>query len=60
MIFRGLVQSVRAFFVRSFVQYGAGADLLRPLTKTKWWSTASWVLIFVGVIGWAVFIFWND
>jgi hypothetical protein len=52
------VQSARGAFVQAFVRYGSGADHLRPLTKTKWWGTASWILIVVGIVGWAVFIFW--
>jgi hypothetical protein len=52
------MQSARGAFVNAFVRYGSGADKLRPLTQTKWWDTASWVLIVVGLVGWAIFIFW--
>jgi uncharacterized membrane protein len=52
------VQSARSAFVHTFVRYGSGADHLRAITQTKWWNTASWVLIVVGIVGWAAFIFW--
>jgi hypothetical protein len=52
------VQSARGAFVHVFVRYGSAADHWRPITQTKWWNTASWVLIVVGIVGWAVFIFW--
>jgi hypothetical protein len=52
------LQSARRAFVHAFVRYGAGADYLQAITKTKWWGTISWILIVVGVIGWAIFIFW--
>jgi hypothetical protein len=52
------MQSARGVFVSTFVRYGSGAELLKPLTRTKWWNTASWILIVVGLVGWAIFIFW--
>jgi hypothetical protein len=58
MNFNHFFQSARGFVVDAFVRYGAGADYLRPITKTKWWNTTSWILIAVGLVGWAVFIFW--
>jgi hypothetical protein len=58
MNINSLLQSARGVFVSAFVRYGSGADHLRPITQTKWWNTASWILIAVGLVGWAVFIFW--
>jgi hypothetical protein len=52
------LQSARGAWTHVFVRYGSGAEWLRPITQTKWWNTASWVLIVMGLIGWAVFIFW--
>jgi len=54
----GFIQSARGFFVDIFVRYGAGAQHVRTLTSKKWWNTVSWCLIVLGLIGWAVFIFW--
>jgi hypothetical protein len=51
-------QSARGAFTHVFVRYGSGTDLLRPLTKTKWWNTFCWILIALGTVGWALFIFW--
>jgi len=53
-----LLQSARGIFVNGLIRYGAGADRLRPIMQTSWWNAASWVLIVVGLIGWAIFIFW--
>jgi hypothetical protein len=53
------LRSARDVFTHVFVRYGAGTDYLLPLTKTKWWNIASWIMIVVGIIGWAVFIFWT-
>lgn len=58
MTLQHLFQSVRGVCSDVFVRYGSGAEYLRPLTKTKWFNTASWILIAVELIGWAVFIFW--
>jgi hypothetical protein len=52
------ISSARRTFVHVFVRYGSGAEFLRGLTRKKWWGTASWILIVVGLIGWAIFIFW--
>jgi hypothetical protein len=52
------MQAARGTFVQMFVRYGSGSERLRPITQTKWWNTFSWVLIIVGLVGWAIFIFW--
>jgi hypothetical protein len=52
------VKSAREIFVDVFVRYGAGADYVRELSKARWFNSACWVLIVVGVIGWALFLFW--
>jgi len=53
-----LVHSARGAFVNVFVRYGSGAEHFRPITQTKWWNTVSWILIAVGIVGWALFLFW--
>ena len=58
MVIGKQIQAARGAFVDAFVRYGSGADRLRPVTQTKWWNTFSWVMIVVGLVGWAVFIFW--
>jgi len=58
MKFNRWFQSARETFVNGFIRYGSGAERLRPITQTGWWNAASWVLIVVGLIGWAIFIFW--
>lgn len=52
------MQTARGAFVHVFIRYGSGSERLQNITKTKWWSTFSWVMIVVGLVGWAVFIFW--
>jgi hypothetical protein len=52
------VKSAREIFVDVFVRYGAGADHWREISKARWFNGACWVLIVLGVIGWAVFLFW--
>jgi hypothetical protein len=51
-------RSARGVCTHVFVRYGSGAEYLRPITQTKWWNAACWILIVVGMLGWAVFIFW--
>ena len=58
MVIGKRMQAARGAFVDAFVRYGSGADRLRPFTQTKWWNAFSWVMIVVGIVGWAIFIFW--
>lgn len=58
MNFTSWFQSARGSVGDFFVRYGAGADHLRPITQSKWWNAFSWTMIVVGLIGWAIFIFW--
>ena len=46
-----------AWFEHLFLRFGAGAHLLEPLTKAKYWNTFCWTLIAVGIIGWII-LFW--
>jgi hypothetical protein len=46
-----------AWFERLFLRFGAGAHLLEPLTKAKYWNAFCWTLIAVGIIGWII-LFW--
>jgi hypothetical protein len=44
-------------FHNLFVRYGAGFELLAPLTKVKWWNAFAWTSIVLGIAGWAVFLY---
>jgi hypothetical protein len=52
------VRRAREIFLDVFVRYGAGAGHWREISKARWFNGACWVLIVVGVIGWALFLFW--
>jgi hypothetical protein len=53
-----LARRAHEIWIELFVRYGAGAEHFAPITVTKWWNAALWCLIVLGVIGWAVFLFW--
>jgi hypothetical protein len=46
-----------AWFEHFFLRFGAGAHLLEPLTKTRYWNTFCWTVIALGVFGWVI-LFW--
>jgi hypothetical protein len=52
------VKNAREIFVHVFVRYGAGSNHWRELSTAPWFNAACWTLIVVGIIGWAVFLFW--
>lgn len=35
-----------------FVQYGAGAHLLAPITRWRYWNRFCWIVIAFGIFGW--------
>jgi len=39
-----------------FLRYGAGSGVFKPIIGSRWFNVASWVLIVLGVIGWAFFV----
>ncbi len=45
------------WFEHLFLRFGAGAHLLAPLTKSKYWNTFCLTVITLGIIGWIV-LFW--
>jgi hypothetical protein len=47
----------RSRFRNLFVRYGTGLHLLMPLTKGAWWNAFAWTSIVLGVIGWAIFLY---
>jgi hypothetical protein len=46
-----------AWFERLFLRFGAGAYLLEPLIKSRYWNVFCWTLITLGIIGWII-LFW--
>ncbi len=45
------------WFEHLFLRFGAGAHLLEPLTRAKYWNTFCWIIIALGIAGWIV-LFW--
>ncbi|MBV9762170.1 MAG: hypothetical protein JO340_16525 [Acidobacteriaceae bacterium] len=46
-----------ALFEHIFLQYGAGAKLFKPLTRSPLWNRICWIMIVLGILGW-VAAFW--
>jgi hypothetical protein len=44
-------------FEHLFVRFGAGAHLLEPITKFKYWNAFCWTVIALGIVGWGI-LFW--
>lgn len=42
---------------RWFVRFGAGAHLLEPVTKSRYWNIFCWTVIALGIVGWGI-LFW--
>jgi hypothetical protein len=53
----GKAKAGSSLFHNLFVRYGAGFELLVPLTKGKWWNAVAWTSIVLGIAGWAVFLY---
>jgi len=41
-------------FEKLFVSYGAGSNIFLPVLRSKFWNTASWVIIAVATVAWTV------
>jgi hypothetical protein len=50
-------ETTPTLFHNLFIRYGAGLNLLVPLTKVKWWNAFAWTSIVLGVAGWALFLY---